>query len=766
MTLAAGTLLGPYEILSPIGAGGMGEVYRARDVRLGREVAVKVLPESLAGNADALARFQKEARAVAALSHPNILALFDFGSHDGTHYAVMELLRGSTLRDALDSGPLPQTRAIEFALQIAKGLCAAHEKGIVHRDLKPENVFVTRDGDVKVLDFGLAKRTELGSREDETNAPTETRTSPGTVMGTVAYMSPEQVRGEPLDPRSDIFSFGTVLYEMLTGRKAFARESAAETMAAILMNEPPELSESGVVVSLAMAGILRHCLEKSVVRRYQTARDLLFNLQQFGSGSAESAPAPAGGGTPSVAVLPFLNFSADAESEFFADGMTEDVIANLAKIRSLKVISRASVMPFKKREKSLREIGSTLGAASILDGSIRRAGNRVRIVAQLVDAHTDEHLWADTYDRDLTDIFAIQTDVATQIAAALRAELSADERSRIQRKPTDNARSYQLYLQGKHSFYRGTGEGYRHAIASFEQAIVEDPGFAPAHAALALLYAELGTGQGSGEMSSSEAFAKAKVAVERALALDPALGDAHSVAASLKFICDYDWAGAEQDFQRALALSPGSADIYDRYGWMCSALGRYDDAIRLVQRAQELDPLAHRSDLATELLRAGRYPEALAVARRIVEIEPQLSRGHSLLGWTQILMGEHEKGLAELEKATSLSPEGTMFSAQLGEAYGIAGKEQEARAVLSKLHALAKERYVSPYHFAYVHTGLGEQDAAMDWLEQAYEERSGAIYGIKGSFLFQSLHGHPRFQALLAKMNLTVAGAGSGNGGA
>ena len=731
----------------------MGEVYRARDARLGREVAIKVLPESTANDPDALARFEQEAKAVAALSHPNILSIFDFGSHAGSAYAVMELLEGRPLRHALDSGALPPRQTVDYALQIATGLRAAHEKGIVHRDLKPENVFVTRDGHVKILDFGLAKRTERKSEPNVSSLPTQTsRTLPGTILGTVDYMAPEQVRGEPVDARCDLFAFGAVLYEMLTGQKAFHRGTPAETMAAILMAEPAEPPAGWGAVPAAVARIVRHCLEKSADQRFQSARDLVFNLQPLASGHAESAP-PAEA-VPTVAVLPFVNFSADPENEFFADGVTEDVIANLSKMRSIKVISRTSVMAFKKREQPVREIGKTLGADAILEGSIRRAGNRVRIVAQLIDARTDEHLWAETYDRELVDIFAIQTDVALKIAAALQAELSLDERSRIERKPTRNAHAYQLYLQGKYAFYRGTQENYQRAIALFEQAIGEDPGLALAHAALALLYAELGTGQGSGALSPSEAFAKAKIAVDKALELDPALGDAHSVAATLKFMCDYDWAGAEQEFQRALALSPGSADIYDRYGWMCSALGRYDDAIRLVKRAQELDPLAHQSDFATELVRAGRYADALAEAKRLVEFEPQLTRGHALLGWASLLAGDHEKGLAELERAASLSSEGTLFYAQLGEAYGLAGKEEEARAVLRKMRALAQERYVSPYHFAYVHAGLGEKEEALDWLEKAYQERAGAIYGIKGSFLFQNLQGHPRFQALLKKMNL------------
>jgi serine/threonine-protein kinase len=754
MTLAAGIRLGPYEILSPLGAGGMGEVYRASDTRLGREVAVKVLPESLSQDPGALARFEHEARAVAALSHPNVLAIHDFGNQDGVVYAVTELLEGETLRQRLDSGPLPQKRGIEFALGIAKGLSAAHEKGIVHRDLKPENLFITRDGQLKILDFGLAKRVPHIPEKDASSAPTQAqKTDPGIVMGTVNYMSPEQVRGQAVDHRSDIFSFGAILYEMLTGKHPFRHDSALETMAAILLKEPPDLAVSGSPASSGLAGILRHCLEKNADQRFQSARDLVFNLQQINDGAMDFSWPAVTEGIPSVAVLPFLNFSPDPENEFFADGVTEDVIANLSKIRSLKVISRTSAMAFKKRDRSLREIGRALGAASILEGSIRRSGNRVRIVAELIDARTDEHLWADTYDRELTDIFGIQTEVALHIAAALRAELSTDEKFRIERKPTVNARAYQFYLQGKHAFQRNTEESYRQAIAYFERATEEAPDLAMAHAALALLYLEM-VSQGFRDLAPAVALRKARKAVQRALELDDKLGDAHCVAAALKFMIDYDWTGAEEEFQLALRLSPGSADIYDFYGWMCSAQGRSEDAIRMVKRAKELDPLAHATDLGTELLRAGRHREAFDEAARIVEFEPGLIRGHSILGWAQILMGDSAAGLASLERAVALSKESTLFLAQLGEAYAMAGRTDAAREVLQKLHDRARESYVAPYHFAYVHAGLGEQDQAMDWLEKAYEHRDYMIYGIKHSFLFVGLRSHPRFKALLKKMNL------------
>ena len=532
---------------------------------------------------------------------------------------------------------------------------------------------MTSEGTIKILDFGLAKRAERARDENGTSGPTrEQRTEPGTVMGTVTYMSPEQVRGEAVDHRSDVFSFGSVFYEMLTERKAFLRGSVAETMVAVLGAEPPEM---GGAIPGAVVDVVRHCLEKKAERRFQSARDLVFTLQQLVSG-AHSIDAGIAGGVPTVAVLPFRNFSADPENEFFTDGITEDVIANLSKVRSLKVISRTSVMAFKSRELSLGEIGKTLGAGAILEGSVRRAGNRVRIVAQLVDARTDENLWAETYDRELTDIFAIQTDVALQIAGALRAELSLDERNRLEKTPVRNVRAYQLYLQGRYAYFQWTDESYAQALALLEQAIAEDPELALAHVSLALIYSELGAGQGAGLIEPTVAYGKAKAYVKKALELDPELGDAHGVSATLRFMCDYDWPGAEAEFRLALKLSPGSADIYDRYGWFCSALERYDESIRLVKRAQELDPLAHRTDLANELLRAGRYQEALELATAAVVLDPRLTRGHALSGWAHMMLGHHDEGVAALERAVALSPESTLYQAQLGQALAMAGRRR------------------------------------------------------------------------------------------
>jgi TolB-like protein len=465
----------------------------------------------------------------------------------------------------------------------------------------------------------------------------------------------------------------------------------------------------------------------------------------------QAARVPGRTTSSSVAVLPFINLGADPAREYFTDGITEDVIAQLSKIRALKVISRASVMPFKLRQQTLKEIGLTLGATSVLDGSVRHAGDRVRIVANLIDVETDRHLWAETYDRQLTDILAIQTDVALQIAAALKAELSGDEQTRVSRKPTDDIHAYQLFLQGREWLIRWTPDGIKRAIEHFGRAIARDPTFALASANLAMAYVELAE---HGAIAPEVAYRKAAEAAATALRLDPELSAAHCTMAYLKMVWEFDWTGAEHDFKRALELSPSNDDAYDLYGRLCAALERYDDAIALLERARELDPLAHRLDLTTTLVRAGRYEEAVHCGEQAVQLDPGYDRAQATLGWAYFLSGRENEGLAQLERAVSISGGSAMWVGQLGQAYAMAGKTAEAREILREMEVKAKSAYVSPYYFAYVHTGLGEADRAMDWLERAVAERAGPAYGIKGSFLLAPLHAHPRFRALLRQMKL------------
>jgi serine/threonine protein kinase/tetratricopeptide (TPR) repeat protein len=728
----------------------MGEVWRAKDLRLGREVAIKVLPDEFNDDPDRLARFEREAKLLASLNHPNIAQVYGLETSGDTRALVMELADGPTLAERIAAGELPVDECLSIARQVAEALAEAHDRGIVHRDLKPQNIKLTRGGKVKVLDFGLARRHVAAGSQIEDSTTMTGATQAGVVLGTVGYMAPEQVRGEVADTRADIFSFGCVLHEMASGERAFARASPIETMTAILHDAPSAPSRSRRELPSGFDRLIAHCLEKEPARRFQSARDLAFALAAL---APVASPAGSRPRAASVAVLPFVNLSADPENEFFADGITEDVIAHLAKIRSIKVISRTSVMAFKKRDRSLREIGEKLGAATLLEGSVRRAGNRVRIVAQLIDGASDEHIWADTYDRDLTDIFAIQTDVALQIANALRAELSSEERARVGRRPTDDLMAYELYLRGRSAFYRFNEDGFRRSLVLFEKAIAHDPDFALAYASVAQAHAESCI-QGSVGRSPEETIRLAKSAAARALEIDDELAEAHGISALIQFVFDFDWPGAEREFMKAIELSPGSAEVHDHYSWFCASLERYDDALREVRRARELDPLLIQSDVATTLLRAGRIEEALEEARRAVQDEPDAPRCHSNLGWALIFHGESAEGIASLEHAVALSPGATLFLSQLGQACAITGDLARARKILVQLHDLATREFVSPYHFAYVHAGLGEADAAIDCLEQAFERRSGAIYGIKGSFLFKSLRGHPRFGALLRKMNL------------
>ena len=476
-------------------------------------------------------------------------------------------------------------------------------------------------------------------------------------------MAPEQVRCEKIDTRADIFSFGCILYEMATGERAFHRSNAIETLAAILHDKPEAPSRRRHELSPSLDRVIARCLEKERSARFQSARDLEFVLTTLTPAETLHAirPPPA-----SVAVLPFSNLSADSENEFFADGITEDVIAHLAKIRSLKVISRTSVMAFKKSDRSLREIGEKLGAATVVEGSIRRAGNRVRIVAQLIDALTDEHIWADTYDRDLTDIFAIQSEVALNIANALRAQLSNDERARVGRQPTQNFAAYELYLRGRQSFSRFTEEGFRRSLVDYQAAIARDPSFALAWASMAEAYAESCINGFAGS-SPEDTIRNARAAAARALEIDDQLAEAHGISGFVRFVFDFDWPGAERDFLTAIELSPGNAEAHGHYSWLCASLERYDDALREVRRARELDPILIQTDVATTLLRAGRIDEALEEARRSLRDDPAAPRVHSTLGWALIFHGDHAAGIASLEHASALAPGSTLFLSQLGQ---------------------------------------------------------------------------------------------------
>jgi serine/threonine protein kinase/tetratricopeptide (TPR) repeat protein len=667
MVLASGTRLGPYEILAPLGAGGMGEVYRARDKKLDRDVAIKVLPESVAADPETLARFEREAKAVAALSHPNILSIFDFGAHDGIAYAVMELLEGETLRGKLDAGPVPQKQSVDYALQIAKGLSAAHEKGVVHRDLKPENLFVAKDGHLKILDFGLARRFEAVAPGEETSAPTVSRhTEPGTVMGTVGYMSPEQVRGLLVDHRSDIFSFGTILYELLSGKRAFNKDTAADTMSAILNEDPPELSESGRKISPALDHIVRHCLEKDRDNRFQSARDVAFNLSEQSSptvtSGAQFAAPPIGrrrvlfavaailvlavagifllrpphktvgeaGGLKRVAVLPFENLGSP-DDDYFADGMADAVRGKLTSLPRVQVIARGSSTPYKKTTKTPKQIAQELEVRYLLTATVRwqkgaAAASRVEVSPELVEISgtgAPTSRWQQPFDAALTDVFQVQSDIASRVAQALGVALGAGDEKRLLERPTQNLAAYDAFLKGEeatNSLGISDMVGLRKALSFYEQAVALDPGFAQAWAQVSRAYSFLYFFG----VPTPDLAERAKQAAEKALALAPDRPEGHLALGAYERAVVGDSNRALEEFAKGQRVAPANAELVRGTAVAEQALGRWEAAVEHFSQAEQLDPrsVGNPFSLGGALLSLQRYPEAREALDRGLALAP------------------------------------------------------------------------------------------------------------------------------------------------
>jgi eukaryotic-like serine/threonine-protein kinase len=672
MTLSAGARLGPYEILAPIGSGGMGEVYRARDAKLDREVAIKVLPSQLTANPDALARFEREAKAVAALSHPNILAIFDFGTHDGVSYAVTELLEGETLRGKVDGSTVTHAQAVDWALQIAKGLSAAHGKGVVHRDLKPDNVFVSNDGHVKILDFGLAKRVDAPAAE-QTSAPTGTgggHTEPGTVMGTMGYMSPEQVRGLPVDHRTDLFSFGAILYELLSGKKAFKRDTASDTIAAILKEEPPELTQSGRNVSPALDHIVKHCLEKDRENRFQSAKDVAFALSEASSpatavtsGSYVVPPSPrrgpgkaiwfiaafvaifalaallfwrrpkagtaAAAGVTRIAVLPFENLGAP-EDDYFADGMADEIRGKLTSLPGVQVIARGSSTPYKKTNKTPKQIAEELNASYLLTATVRweKGGgtSRVHVSPELVDVTRPDaptSKWQQPFDAAITDVFQVQSDIATKVAQALGGALGEGEEKRLSERPTQDLAAYDAFLKGE-EVSKGMAVNdpstVRRALALYEQAVALDPGFvqgwARVSAASSVLYAN--------GLPDPRLAERSRQAAEKALALAPGRPEGYHALGNFERLIAHDIPRAREQYAKGLRLAPNSVDLLGASVSADLAMGEGEAALEHAKQSERLDPrsVAAVRRLGTTLFLLRRFPEAIAALDRARALSP------------------------------------------------------------------------------------------------------------------------------------------------
>jgi TolB-like protein/Tfp pilus assembly protein PilF/predicted Ser/Thr protein kinase len=724
-----------YRVERELGQGGMATVYLARDLKHDREVAIKVMKHEVGDEGGE--RFLREVRIVARLTHPHILPLHDSGIADGLPYFVMPFMRGESLRQVLERrGRLAVDEAVDLISRVAYAVAYAHGQGVIHRDIKPENILL-HEGEPVLADFGVALGAGAGG-----DARDPRRTATGIAVGTPLYMSPEQALGQAdLDPRSDVYALGCVLHEMLTGEPPMMADSFAAMVARRLSGPVPSVIALRPDLTPGVDSALRRALAPDRAERFATP---------VAFAEALTAPGVARPRAPVVAVLPFRNINADAEAACFAEGMAEDVIAHLAKLHTLDVIARASVAPYRERTQRPRAMAAELGATALLDGSVRRAGNRVRVVAELVDGMSEQQLWAETYDGDLTDIFAIQTDVALKIAAAMRVVLTPEERTRVAREPTADVVAYERYLLGRQQLTKWTQSGMHEGVRLLTEATTRDPSFAQAHAQMGLAWSEL---LQNDEGDREEAYANAVAAAQRALAIDPDVATAHTVLGHLSVVHDFAWAEGERRFKRALEIEPGNADTWDLYGRYCYAIGRFDEGLVMVQRAHALDPVAHRSDVPTAYLRARRFDEALTVSRSLLDADPGHERGHMTLGWALFFLGRHDEALAAMREAMRIAPDKSQWMAQYGEALGLAGRTTEARAELARLEAMARERYVSPYHMAYVYVGLGELDRAMDALDRAYDARSGSIHSIGTSFLLEPLFGHPRFAGLLQKIN-------------
>jgi serine/threonine-protein kinase len=725
LSVVRGRRIGRYQITSRIGAGGMGEVYEATDTLLNRKVAIKMLPPRVAGDPHARARFEWEARAVAGLNHPHICTLYDIGHEEGIAFLVMELLEGEML-----SGPMPIDEAVRLASEIASALQSAHDHGILHRDLKPSNVMRTQSG-AKLLDFGLAKSIE---RDLDV-----TRTSPGTVVGTVAYMSPEQAEGKPIDVRSDIFSFGAVLYEMVGGRQAFSGDTPARVISAVLRDEPPPLAAPS-----SLQQIVRRCLAKEPSQRFHSMAEVREALATLAPGIAEK---------PSIAVLPFASVSADPENEFFSDGISEEIINALTQVRGLQVAARTSSFSFKGKSLAVGEIASRLRVRHVLEGSVRRSGGRVRVTAQLVDASNGYQLWSERYDRELADIFDVQDEIARAIVERLKVALTDNESSRLVKVTTSNMEAYHHYLKGRVMLYR-RGPWIARSLESFQTAVVLDPDYAQAWAGVADAYTGMAY---TGARRPDLVMPAAVQASARAIRLDAAAPEAHLACAMVALLWERDFERAGREFLQALALNPQFTFARSLYGLFYLQYGLRRDAAGLAeaQRAFDSDPLSSfaASVLAFSLSTVGRLDEALSRARVGVQLDPESFLARWQLAFVCHWSGNIDDALGLLEPLWAETAHNWVAFA-LSAVYVKAGRHEEARSIYEALLLRSHSDYVPPFSLALCAAALGEVEAALGFCEAGIETRDMFMALVLNWWPdFDVVRADPRYLEIVTRFN-------------
>ncbi len=747
-----GSSLGRYRIVERLGQGGMGVVYRAEDPRLGREVALKLIRPDALDSQDVRRRFTAEARALSRLLHPGIATLFDLDAQDGADFLVMEFVSGGTLADLLAGGPLPEARARAIGFEIAEALQTAHELGVVHRDLKPSNVAITPRGRAKVLDFGLAHF--VAGAGDPTRAATASDSN--WIAGTVPYMAPEQIQQHPVDARTDVHALGLLLYEMVAGRAVFAGGEPVATLYRIVHEPAPRIRDSHPGVSRDFDAIVARCLEKAPAQRFPDAATLARALRGRENALEPRAPSPdssGSDGTRSLVVLPFENRSGDPTQEFLADGLTDMLIADLAQIGALRVISRTSAMRFKGGGRALADIARELNVQHVVEGSALRVGDRVRVTVQLVDALADRSLWAKSYDRDLTDILAIQSEVAGAIAEEIRVKVTPAEQVRLQPRGPIDPTAHVAYLRGRYLWNRWSPDAVRKSIRCFEEAIAADPKYPLAYAGISDSYRVLGTTRA---LPPDEANSKARAAAEQGLAIDPSVGELHSSLASMLRLQDWDWPAAEREFMRALELNPGLAETHGRFAVHLSCMGRHQEAIGEAIHGLELDPLSliTYTMVGDVMFWARRFEESITYNQRCQELDPSFGPGNTDLARSLEHVGRYEEALAFFRRGVTRSDGTEPPSTGLAIMLWRNGQRDEARRVMAEVLELAKTSYVAPFGIASFHAIAGENSRALDWLERAYAERDSSLVFLKVHPRLDSLRGEPRFRTLLARMRL------------